>query len=165
MLSPWFQRTLQPRPLGCPKEKVTVGLWGVCALLSSASFSSPSSTCLSPGPDGTTVGLEQSFPILTLFFFALQQRTWTAWTWCCRCIWLLWPCRNPCRQIAGRSQAPGLQRWENLSQIEDGHHCLVYKLNKWNHQFVCNRDGRGAGVWMWKGPLISSCPGHYYQCC
>lgn len=113
-------------------RKNTLWVGEECVLSWAPHLPSASSTCLSPGPDSTTVGLEQSFPILTLFFSALQQRTWRSQTWCCICIWFLWPCRDPCVQIAGRCQAPGLQRWEDLTQIEDGHHCLVYKVSNWN---------------------------------
>ena len=35
----------------------------------------------------------------------------------CRNIWLVCPCRDPCMEIAGRSQVTGLQRWEVLGQI------------------------------------------------
>ena len=76
-------------------------------------------------------------------FLATTSCTWSPWVWdrppwswhcysllcscqiqmssktqtrSCRSIWLFWPCRDPCMEIAGRSQVTGLQRWEDLGE-------------------------------------------------
>ena len=104
MLSPWFQRSLQPLPLGGRDENSHCGrLWGECGLLRSTTFPISSlfpMPCLLSytGYNTTSRGLNTAWPPVEVFVLdilaTIYKDLWESELGIV-CIYLFWPCRDP----------------------------------------------------------------------